>query len=177
MLCVKGKHLAMEASMANEASCIEIDRRASPLKAKVGAADAHARAGDAVGVARKIEKVVHYGAFWCVACATVAGGPQHVVFARRLEGCAAGEKASHRGSGTKNSKSDAKRCILMHGGRATLNRTRILRVGWWNDASFMHQKMVHVMHGDARKERAWHMGLPAFANFPVQAYQDRAWRR
>jgi len=39
----------------------------------------------------------------------------------------------------------------MHGGRATVNRTRILRVDWWNDASFMHQKMVHVMHGDAQK--------------------------
>jgi hypothetical protein len=51
----------------------------------------------------------------------------------------------------KISKSDAKRCILMHGGRATLNRTRVLRMGWWNDASFMHQKMVHVMHGDAQK--------------------------
>lgn|GEM_PF-6426660 len=38
------------------------------------------RGGDAVGVARKIEKVVHYGAFWCVACATVPGGPQQVVF-------------------------------------------------------------------------------------------------
>jgi len=62
------------------------------------------RGGDAVGVARKIEKVVHYGAFWCVACATVPGGPQHVVFARRLEGCAAGEKALHWGGGTKKLK-------------------------------------------------------------------------
>ena len=38
-------------------------------------------AGDAVGAARKIEKVVQFGAFWCMTCAAVLAGPQHVVLA------------------------------------------------------------------------------------------------
>ena len=43
--------------------------------------------------AEKIEKVLHFGAFWCVACASVFGAPQQVVFAHSLEGRATGENA------------------------------------------------------------------------------------
>ena len=120
----------MEAFMANEASCLNDPDRPShePARGKVGVG--HARGGDAVGASRKIEKVVHYGAvhFGASLVRRFPAANNMWCSAHSSEGCSTGEKALHRGGGTKNSKSDAKRCILMHGGRATLNRTRILGV-------------------------------------------------
>jgi len=46
----------------------------------------------------------------------------------------------------KISKSDAKRCILMHGERATLEIRRISGVSNSNDASSVDQKIVRLMH-------------------------------
>jgi len=56
--------------------------------------------GAASDAGRKIEKVVRFGAFWCVTCATGFGGALHVVVWAQLWRCIGR-------SDRKNSKSDA----------------------------------------------------------------------
>ena len=101
----------------------------------------------------KIEKVLHFGASlvqaylalhnrWCLPTAWKA------VLRERMRNSLHFVASIYiwREERKKISKSDAKRCILMHCERATLEIRRISGVSNSNDASSVDQKIVRLMH-------------------------------
>jgi len=107
--------------------------------------------------AEKNKKVLHFGAFWCVACAPIRGRHNMWCSIHSLEGCATGENAKfvafccidrHIAGGAEKKfqkvmQNDAFWCMAS---APPLKSGEISGVSNSNDASFADQKMVRLMH-------------------------------